>query len=90
MTLPKPASQTFFGIAKLPARYAGIVMPLLLSVLMTCVVSLVSTLHSVGPVQGLLRIWLGAWAISWIIAFPALLLLLPVVRKATAAIVDVA
>lgn len=75
-------------IRKLPARYAGLVMPLLLSILMTCIISFVSTLRSVGPVPGLLNLWLGSWAISWLIAFPTLLLVLPLVRKATAWLVE--
>ena len=41
-------SQSFFGIRKLPARYAGVVMPFILSVVMTCVVSMISTFRSVG------------------------------------------
>ena len=45
---------------KLPARYAAVVSPLLLSLLMTCLVSLISTLRSIGPVPDLLHVWLGA------------------------------
>jgi len=78
---------TFFGLPKLPAAYAAVVMPLLLSILMTCLVSLVSTLRGIGLVHNLLQVWLGAWAISWVIAFPTLLLVLPLVRRATYAIV---
>lgn len=73
---------------KLPARYAGIVMPLLLSILMTCIVSLISTWRGIGPVPGFWRIWLGSWAWSWLVAFPTLLLVLPLVRRATAALVE--
>lgn len=62
-------------------------MPLLLSVLMTFVVSAVTTLRSIGLAPGFLHIWLSAWALSWVIAFPTLLLALPLVRKATAALV---
>jgi membrane-associated PAP2 superfamily phosphatase len=76
-----------FGIPKLPARYASLVMPLLLSIVMTCIVSAISTLRGIGFATHFLRIWLGAWLISWIIAFPTLLLILPVVRRATARIV---
>ncbi len=72
---------------KLPARYAAVVSPLLLSLLMTCLVSLISTLRSVGPVPDLLHVWLGAWSISWLIAFPTMLALLPLVRRATRALV---
>ena len=76
-----------FGIPKLPLRYGALVMPLLLSILMTCVVSLISTLKSIGMSPQLGSKWLAAWGISWLVAFPILLLLLPVVRKATAALV---
>jgi hypothetical protein len=63
---------------------------LLLSLFMTCIVSLISTLKGVGIAPGVLRTWLGAWAISWVIAFPTLLLLLPLVKKATAFVVEAA
>jgi hypothetical protein len=85
---PTPPPDTFLGFQKLPARYAQWVMPFLLSVLMTCIVSLISTLTNVGLAPNLLAIWLRSWALSWIFAFPVLLLLLPVVRRATAAIVQ--
>jgi Protein of unknown function (DUF2798) len=73
---------------KLPARYAGLVMPLLLSILMTAVVSLVSTWHGLGLVPGFVSLWLSAWAWSWAVAFPTLLLALPLVRRMTAALVE--
>jgi hypothetical protein len=76
-----------FGIPKLPARYAWLVMPLLLSIVMTCIVSAISTLRGIGLATHFVRIWLGAWLISWLIAFPTLLLILPFVRRATARIV---
>ncbi|MEA5668895.1 DUF2798 domain-containing protein [Stenotrophomonas sp. MH1] len=77
----------FLGIPKLPVRYGALVMPLLLSLLMTSIVSLISTLKSIGLSPQLTSKWLGAWGVSWLIAFPVLLLLLPVVRRATAALV---
>ncbi|OYU45812.1 MAG: hypothetical protein CFE44_05545 [Burkholderiales bacterium PBB4] len=89
MNAPPPAPRSIFGMRKLPARYAAWVMPLLLSVLMTCIVSLISTLKGVGWVPGFWRLWLSAWAVSWLVAFPTLLVALPLVRKLTAALVDV-
>ncbi len=83
-----PPSRSVFGLPKLPAKYAGVVMPFFLSVFMTCIVSLVSTLRGVGPVAGFVPLWLGSWGLSWLVAFPTLLLVLPLVRKATAAVVD--
>lgn len=80
-------SQSFFGIRKLPARYAGVVMPFILSVLMTCVVSMVSTFRSVGWGADFIKVWPSAWALSWLIAFPILLLVLPLVRRLTTLVV---
>ncbi|WP_371414433.1 DUF2798 domain-containing protein [Acidovorax sp. 1608163] len=62
-------------------------MPLILSVLMTCVVSLISTLKSIGWGTTFFNVWPGAWMLSWLVAFPVLLLVLPIVRKLTAAVV---
>lgn len=78
---------TVFGLPKLPARYAGIVMHLMLSILMTMIVSFVSMARAVGFPPGFARLWAGAWAMSWLVAFPALLILLPLVRRITAAVV---
>lgn len=72
---------------KLPARYGALVTPLILSGLMTLIVSGISTLRVLGPTQAFLEGWPGAWALSWLIAFPVLLLVLPVVRKLTAMLV---
>ncbi|MFZ2999731.1 MAG: DUF2798 domain-containing protein [Undibacterium umbellatum] len=73
---------------KLPARYAGLVMPFLLSILMTFIVSLISTLRSVGLVDHFLPIWMGSWALSWMVAFPTLLLVLPLVRRMTSLLIE--
>ena len=87
MSASTPPSDTFLGIRKLPPGYAPVVHPLILSVLMTFIVSLVSTLRGIGLAPDLVQVWLGSWAISWFIAFPTLLLVLPLVRRATSAIV---
>ncbi len=63
-------------------------MPLLLSIFMTCIVSLVSTLKSLGLDAFSLNGWLSAWGLSWLIAFPTLLLVLPLVKKLTAYLVN--
>ena len=68
---------------RIPARFGWLVMPLLLSVLMTAVVSAVSMLIALGASPRLLGAWPRAWATSWLIAFPTLLLLLPLVRRLT-------
>ncbi|HAI54172.1 MAG TPA: DUF2798 domain-containing protein, partial [Acinetobacter nosocomialis] len=40
--------KTFYNFKKLPSRYTAIVLPFLLSIIMTFVVSMVSTLRSLG------------------------------------------
>ncbi|MCK7634273.1 MULTISPECIES: DUF2798 domain-containing protein [unclassified Shewanella] len=80
--------RTFLGIPKLPAKYATVVMPFFLSILMSCIVSGISTFNGVGASPQFIELWLGAWLISWIVAFPTLLMVLPLVRKLTAAFVE--
>ncbi|WP_371133345.1 DUF2798 domain-containing protein [Pseudomonas sp.] len=84
----KTTSHSIFGLPKVPSRFVGFVMPLILSIFMTCIVSLICTLSTVEITSKFFRIWMGAWGLSWVAAFPTLLLILPVVRKLTAAIVD--
>ncbi len=74
-------------VRKLPSSAMGIVLPFLLSIVMTFVVSGVSTVLGIGLVEGLIGRWMRAWAFSWVIAFPVLLIALPVVRKAATMIV---
>lgn len=73
---------------KLPAKYHTIVMPFILSLIMTCIVSFISTVKSIGLDPDLLQIWLGAWGLSWLVAFPVLLMVLPFVRKIVNALVE--
>lgn len=80
-------TKSLIGFPKLPARYAGIVMPFLLSVLMTAIVSFISTLRGVGFGNASVSLWLNAWVLSWVVAFPTLLVALPIVRRLTAALV---
>lgn len=73
---------------RLPPRYAAFVMPLILSILMTFVVSAISTLKSLGPTPAFLVTWPAAWALSWLVAFPTLLVVLPLVRRLVALVVE--
>ncbi|MGE0233637.1 MAG: DUF2798 domain-containing protein [Flavobacteriaceae bacterium] len=73
---------------KLPARYQHIVMPLVLSIFMTLVISGVSTLRSIGLSENFLLLWPQAWLLSWMVAFPALLVVLPFVRRVVGMVVE--
>jgi hypothetical protein len=74
---------------KLPAKYNNIIMPLLLSTLMTMLVSFISTVKIMGITPHFFSIWLSSWGVSWVIAFPTLLVLLPIVKKITTLLVHV-
>jgi hypothetical protein len=73
---------------RVPARFGGLVMPLLLSIIMTCVVSGVATLKALGFTAEALASWPSSWAVSWLIAFPTLLLALPLARRLTSRLVE--
>lgn len=75
-------------IKKLPKHYAGLVMPLILSLLMTCVVSAIAVLQSRGADSQFLAVWPSTWAMSWVVAFPVLLGILPLVRRMVSAVVE--
>lgn len=70
-------------------KAAEVIMPLLLSTLMTLVVSLVTTFTALGLAGFTLSGWLQAWGMSWLIAYPTLLLVLPLVRRLTILIISI-
>ncbi len=65
-----------------------VAMPFVLSLMMSFIISGVSTLRALGWVEGFLMKWMAAWGVSWLIAFPTVLLVLPLVRKIVAAFVE--
>lgn len=72
---------------RIPHRYTPVVTAFLLSGLMSCMVSGISTLRSIGFADILFAKWMANWAWSWAVAFPAVLVVLPVVRFLVARIV---
>ena len=73
---------------KLPARFAPLVMPLILTLMMTCVISGISTVNALGFTAEVLHDWPRAWIMSWIVAYPTILVVLPLVKRLTAMVVD--
>lgn len=68
-------------IKKIPAKYVNLVMPLILSLFMTFIVSGIATFKNLGISYKSLYPWFSAWVTSFPIAFPVLLIVLPFVRK---------
>jgi Protein of unknown function (DUF2798) len=73
---------------KLPARYHWLVLPLVMSVFMTCVVSGVSIARVRGVGTGFVEAWLPAWGLSWLVAFPVLLAIMPLVGRVVGLLVE--
>lgn len=73
---------------KLPARYASILLPFFLTLFMTIVVSGISTLKSLGFTAAFWSNWPVAWMLSWLVAFPTVLVVLPLVRRLVAFLVE--
>lgn len=63
-------------------RYAPFLFALLLSGFMSLMVSGISTLRATGPVPGFFGLWISAWLAAWLFAFPAVLLVTPLARRA--------
>lgn len=66
---------------RLPARYMLPVTGFFLSGIMTVIISGISTALALGPTAEMLGRWPIAWVTSWAIAFPTVLVVLPVVRR---------
>jgi hypothetical protein len=65
----------------MPARFAPVLFGFVLSSLMSFIVSGISTFRNAGPVDGFFNLWVGAWLLSWLIAFPTVLVVAPVARR---------
>lgn len=65
----------------MPARFAPYLFGFILSGLMSGVVSAIATLRSAGWTETVVSLWLNAWAMSWLIAFPVVLIVAPMTRR---------
>ena len=65
----------------IPPRFAPIVFGLILSGLMSLIVSGIATFRAVGLPFDFGLQWMGAWAASWMVAFPTVLVVAPLTRR---------
>jgi hypothetical protein len=72
---------------RLPVRFEPPLFALLLSGLMSLLVSGVATWNAVGLIDGFSAKWLSAWLGSWAVAFPAVMVVAPLVRKIVACMI---
>lgn len=69
------------GFPKLPQRALIFLVSFFLSLVMSGIVSFISTVKALGFSWLLVSPWLTSWGISWAIAFPTVLFVLPFARK---------
>jgi len=68
----------------IPARFSPILFGFFLSGLMSLMVSGVSTLRTLGMVDGIFGLWMSNWSVSWAVAFPTVLVVAPIARRIVA------
>lgn len=62
-------------------KHHKLVFSFFMSLLMSCIMSHVISIFNVGLVSNIISIWFKAWIFSFMIAFPTILLVSPLVHK---------
>ncbi len=73
---------------RLPARAAPLVLPFVPTLAMSGTVSATFAVNAPGFTAEVLRDWPVAWMMSWLVAFPTMLVVLPAVRRVVAMLVE--
>lgn len=68
-------------------KYQNTVFAFLMALFMSCIMSLVICIFNVGLVDNIIHIWLKAWVFAFVVAFPTVSFVAPVVRKLVGMIV---
>ena len=68
-------------IHMIPLKFAPMIFSFLLSVMMSCVVSGVSTYSAIGMSKVFFDSWMSSWLKSWVVAFPTILFIAPLTKK---------
>ncbi|MEQ3513454.1 DUF2798 domain-containing protein [Pseudoalteromonas sp. BZB3] len=68
-------------LAIVQVNYQKLVFSFFIALLMSCIVSFVITLFNVGFIENVLFIWLKTWSFTFVVAFPAINLVAPIVNK---------
>lgn len=74
-------------VPKLPPKYALVLAPLMMSGLMSGIVCAVNLLRAMGWSWEAVAAWPLTWLMAWAVAFPAVLLVMPMVKRITGALV---
>ena len=69
-------------------KFHPFVFAFFMAFLMSGLVSFVVTMLNIGFVANLLSIWLRAWGPAFIVAFPSVIVVVPIVRKLTEVVLE--
>lgn len=78
---PAPRKARTFRLRRLPSASRVVVMPMILSLLMSGIVASIATLRAIGLAPDLAAAILKAWAMSYVVACPSAMLVMPLVRR---------
>lgn len=76
-------------VPKFHVKHLNWLMPLILSGIMSGAISCFNMLLNKGWSDQFISLWLHAWSMSWLMAFPLILVMLPLVRRTLMKFVDV-
>ena len=65
----------------IPARWTPVLVPLVMTGMLTFCVSFLLTIHSLGFPPDVVTLWLQNWALAWCFAFPTALVTLPLAQR---------
>ncbi len=60
-------------------KYHRIVFAFFMALLMSCVMALAISIFNVGLVSNIVYVWLRAWTFAFIVAFPIVIVVAPIV-----------
>lgn len=80
---------SFFKIQKIHVKHMSWLMPLFLSGLMSGSLSCFNLFMNQGWIDGFFYKWLSIWCLSWVVAYPLILIFIPLVKRLLMLIVHI-
>jgi len=62
-------------------KYHKTIFSFFMALFMSCIMSFVISVFNVGMVTNIIVIWLKAWSFAFIVAFPTIIIVSPIVHK---------
>ncbi|PHS68545.1 MAG: hypothetical protein COB23_09265 [Methylophaga sp.] len=69
-------------------KYQPLVFSFFMSLFMSCIMSLVISIFNLGLASDIVAVWLKAWSFAFVVAFPTIMLMSPIVHKVVNIVVD--